>query len=422
MKHSNCSAERTDEQAIAVARYQHWADLATTATRLLDPPANYSIVFADRDWNRDDADEYLSQCLAAHLEVEFPSVSWPREFDGWKRADTKYREIFRLVSRRRTFIGTCPICEGWQETEDPPPAQLKTLDTVEHFLQSRASTIAEESLVSYRHTLMIFAKHCPQLPTKPEDLETYFARFKERRSAASAYSPIKQLYEFANQRFGFPNTMELIKRARYKEKEPYSFTLDEARAVVNACRNNRELGLIHLYLGHAFRLEEGCRTNIGDILDGQMVVRGKERQEFMPLLPETKEILLRLANGRSSEEPIFTGRKGRRLSHKMTYNVVKAILDRAGVTEGKEGQRIATHTLRKSFATLATHAGCNDRIVKRLLRHKTADITSLYVSMPMDVLRDNLERYSPIRLLNGQSKEELHKIFSCSKLPPFSIG
>ena len=167
MKHSNCSAERTDEQAIAVARYQHWADLATTATRLLDPPANYSIVFADRDWNRDDADEYLSQCLAAHLEVEFPSVSWPREFDGWKRADTKYREIFRLVSRRRTFIGTCPICEGWQETEDPPPAQLKTLDTVEHFLQSRASTIAEESLVSYRHTLMIFAKHCPQLPTKP---------------------------------------------------------------------------------------------------------------------------------------------------------------------------------------------------------------------------------------------------------------
>jgi integrase len=151
-----------------------------------------------------------------------------------------------------------------------------------------------------------------------------------------------------------------------------------------------------------------------------MVVRGKERQEFIPLLPETKEILLRLANGRSSKEPIFTGRKGRRLSHKMTYNVVKAILDRVGVTEGKEGQRIATHTLRKTFATLATHAGCNDRVVKRLLRHKTADVTSLYISMPMDALRGNLEQYSPIRLLNGQSKEELHKILSCSIVyPPF---
>ena len=295
----------------------------------------------------------------------------------------------------------------------PDTTAIDTQNVVQAFLDSRDGTIADESLTSYRHTLSVFAKHCPMLPTMPEELQRYFTRFKERRSAASAYSPIKQLYEFASEKFGLRNPMKTVKRARYKEKEPYSLTLDETRAVVNACRNDRELGLIHLYLGHGLRLEEGCRANIGDILDGQMVVRGKERQEFLPLLPETKGILLRLANGRSSEEPIFTGRKGR-LSHKMTYNVVKAILVRAGVTEGKEEQRIATHTLRKTFATLVTHAGCNDRVVKKLLRHKTTDVTSLYIAMPMDFLRDNLERYSPIRLLNDQSKEELHKIFSCS--------
>ena len=408
MNRVDCS---TDEQAMGSALYQHWSDLSATAAKL--PPVDH--FRTSLDWpTREDADPYLAQCLAAHLESEFPECCWPHDWEAWTRADVKLIDILRVVSRRRTFVGTCAVCASWSGGSDVPAAALQSRDAVEPFLQLRTGTIAKESLVSYRHTLMIFTKHCPQLPTKPEELESYFARFKERRSAAAAYSPIKQLYEFANQRFKFPNTMELIKRTRYKEKEPYSFTLDEARAVVNACRNDRELGQIHLYLGHALRLEEGCRTNIGDILDGQMVVRGKERQEFIPLLPETKEILLRLANGRSSKEPIFTGHKGRRLSHKMTYNVVKAILDRAGVTEGKEGQRIATHTLRKSFATLATHAGCNDRIVKRLLRHKTADITSLYVSMPMDDLRRNLERYSPIRLLNGQSKEELHKIFSCS--------
>jgi integrase len=414
VKHSNCSTEKPNEQAIAVARYQHWADLAATAAKLLELPVDHSRVFIDRDWTLVDADPYLSQCLAVHLEAEFPSVSWPRDFDALTRADIKFREILRLVARRRTFLGTCAVCASWSGESDVPAAALQSRDAVEPFLQSRTGTIAKESLVSYRHTLMIFTKHCPQLPTKPEELESYFARFKERRSAAAAYSPIKQLYEFANQRFGFPNTMKLIKRARFKEKEPYSFTLDEAKAVLEACRNDRELGLIHLYLGHGFRLEEACRVNIGDILDGQINVRGKERYEYLPLLPETREILLRLANGRSSKEPLFTSHKGRRLCHKETYNVVKAILRCAGVTEGKDGQRIATHTLRKTFAILATHAGCNDRIVKRLLRHKTADITSLYISMPMDALRDNLERYSPIRLLNGQSKEELHKIFNCS--------
>ena len=291
----------------------------------------------------------------------------------------------------------------------PNTSCIATAEIVQKFLLSRRGTIADESLTSYRHTLSIFAKYCPTLPLTPEELEDYFARFKERRSAASAYSPIKQLYEFCNARYDVPNAIKSVRRARYKEKDPYSFTLEEARAVLSACRSDRELGLVHLYLGHAFRLDEACRVNVGDILDGQINVRGKERYEYLPLLSETREILLRLANGRKPTEPLFTSHKGRRLCHKETYNIVKAILGRAGVLEGKDGQRIATHTLRKTFATLATHAGCNDRIVKRLLRHKTADITALYVSMPMDDLRLNLERYSPIRLLNGQSQTELHK-------------
>jgi len=307
---------------------------------------------------------------------------------------------------------------GQVRTEQPA---IPTVEIVNAFLVSKQGKVAEGSLTSYRHTLNAFASHCPVLPTQPEQLDRYFARFKERRSAASAYAPIKLLYRFAHERYGLPNTIAAVERPTFKDKEPYALTLEESRAVLSACRNNRELGLVHLYLGHALRLDEACRINIGDILDTQLMVRGKERNEYMPLLPETKEILLRLANGRGPQEPLFTSYKGRRLSHKETYNVVKAILSRAGVT--KDGYRIATHTLRKTFASLATQAGCNDRIVKRLLRHKTKDITALYVSMPMDTLRANLERYSPIRLLNGrnsQSEAELHKIFSFVQFEPTS--
>jgi integrase len=82
---------------------------------------------------------------------------------------------------------------------------------------------------------------------------------------------------------------------------------------------------------------------------------------------------------------------------KETYNVVKAILRRSGVLEGKaEDLRIATHTLRKTFSTLALHAGCDGRIADRLLRHRKGDVGSLYFAMPMDALRRNLERCSQL--------------------------
>lgn len=414
---------------VLLAHWQHWVDESRTAEQIHHLLRHYGPLQTTVPQHPDPGgvtgptpafpyayDPYLARCLLSHLRFEFPDIPWPEDWPQLRQEDITDQLLDKLevAAWRRTFVGVCDICRQWQETPAGPPAALETSDVVEHFLDSRRGSIDEKSLTSYRHTLGAFAKHCPQLPSRPEELEAYFGRFRERRSAASAYSPIKQLYEFASERLGFPNPMKQVKRPRYKEKEPYSLTLDEARAVVDACHNERELGLIHLYLGHGFRLDEACRVNVGDVLDGQIMVRGKERTEYLPLLPETRDILLRLANGSSPQEAIFTSWRGRRLCHKETYNVVKAILKRAGVTEGKDGQRIATHTLRKTFATLATHAGCNDRIVKRLLRHKTADITSLYVSMPMETLRANLEHYSPIRLLNGQSKDELHKIFNCS--------
>ncbi len=126
----------------------------------------------------------------------------------------------------------------------------------------------------------------------------------------------------------------------------------------------------------------------------------------MPLLSETREVLLKVANGREAREPLFLSQMGRRLSNKMAYVIVKAILNRAGVIEGKSPDlRIATHTLRKTFASLATAAGCDRTTVARLLRHRKRDVTDLYISMPIDILRGKLERYSPIKLLNSSSQK-----------------
>jgi len=90
----------------------------------------------------------------------------------------------------------------------------------------------------------------------------------------------------------------------------------------------------------------------------------------------------------------------------MAHVIGKTILNRAGVTDGKSPDlRIATHTLRKTFASLVTAAGCDRTTVARLLRHRKRDVTDLYISMPIDILRGKLERYSPIRLLNDSNQK-----------------
>ena len=408
-----------------LVRYRHFVELGDTSQGVClslqagpPPAATGGVQGPIAPW----FDPYLGSNLLMHLRQGFPDIQWPRdwaELEG-KAPSPEILEILRLVSKQRAFAGWCWICKEWQSEADEsvefqqlPP--VNTAAMVAEFLKSRQGA-PTGTLTSYRYTLGVFARYCPTLPREPEELEAYFARFKERQSAASAYAVIKLLYDFAEKRYHVANPMKLTQRPSPKEKEPYSFTLSEAKAVLEACQDDRDLGLIHLYLGHGWRLDEACRLKIGDFQDGQIMVRGKKRTEFMPLLPETREILLRLANSRNGGEPVFLSKRGKQLSHKQTYNVVKVLLKRAGVLEGKASDlRIATHSLRKTFATQIYHAGCDGRVVERLLSHKKRDVTALYIAMPMDSLQQYLERYSPIRLVNnGHSEGELHKIFSCS--------
>ncbi|GAH53388.1 unnamed protein product, partial [marine sediment metagenome] len=183
--------------------------------------------------------------------------------------------------------------------------------------------------------------------------------------------------------------------------------------------DDRITGLVHLGVGHGYRCEELCRSNVGDIGDdGRIYVRGKKGREFFPLLPETREVLLRVAGGRKADEPLFLSQMGRRLSDRQCYNIIKELFRATGVLDGKpKDYRIATHALRKTFSSLALDAGCDSKIVDRLLRHRTRTTADLYLSIPFELLRRNLEHYSPLRLVN-QTQNKLPKTEYFQQLEP----
>lgn len=338
---------------------------------------------------------YKPEFSPSELQEEAAIEACEAEVEAWGRLASRARER-RLLSRK-----------------------VSTREVVDGFLKSKASAVSKKSLESYRLTLNSLVAHYPVLPSTPEEIEQYFVRTSKRtgrevskRTAHGEHIVLGMLYKFANERHGFPNVMEKVQRPVFREKEVYAFTREEAKAVLDeAAKKEMHLALFHLYLGHGWRLSEAVRANVGDISNGDILVRGKKREEYMPLLPETKELLVKLANKRKPDQPVFLSQWRRRLSHKQAYNIVKGIEARAGVMEGKPAdQGIATHTLRKTFATLMMDAGCEERIYQRLLRHEKRDSTSRYLDMSNDRLRQALERYSPLRLLNGNQPQTTAKL------------
>lgn len=285
--------------------------------------------------------------------------------------------------------------------------QAKTVNTtevIEACLQ--AFSLSPGTMRSYRGTWATFAKYHPILPTEPQPIEAYLKRYSNRRTAADVYTKLCILYKFATERYGVANVMERIRRPRFKQIERRSLKLQEVKVVVDACDNDFVLALIHLWLGHGLRREEALRLNIGDIGEDEMFVSGKTKDEPMPILPETRELLLRLANGRSGNQPVFMSQFKQRLSVRMAHIIAKKTLERAGIT----GKGIAAHILRHTFSTLAQEAGMDFPVCQRLMRHSKRTMTEHYTHFSPSYLKQQLEKYSPIRLIDENNEAKLHNI------------
>ncbi len=195
-----------------------------------------------------------------------------------------------------------------------------------------------------------------------------------------------------------------VQKPRVKPKEPDCLTRNQAKMVLDAIETDRERGLVYLYLGQALRLSEALRLDIRDVGEDLLRIKGKERDENMSLLPEVRDALLKLAGNRSINEPVFVGQQGR-LGRDMAAENIKTLFKRAGVNGVQQSPKI----FRSTFASMAHAAGCDFYLIKRLLRHSRGwDVTDRhYIHLSIDKLRETLERYSPLRLLNENSDKLL---------------
>ena len=282
-------------------------------------------------------------------------------------------------------------------------SQIQTKQAIDAFLASKQGAVSSKfTLDNYRCVLRKFERQFPVLPQAPEQIEQFLGTYEQRSSARTAYAYLRVFYKFCSKRMGAWDVVQDVQRPKSKPKEPDSLSFDQAKALVGAIQTDEERALVYVYLGQGLRLREALGLNIEDVQEDRLRVRGKTASQFIPLLSEVREALLRLCRNRQPNEPVFISSReksrGKPISTSYSESLIAKIFERAGIS----GIKASPHTLRHTFATLLTRAGCDTASCKRLLRHRDFDITSHYIHLTSDDLTNKLVQFSPLGIIFGK--------------------
>ena len=142
----------------------------------------------------------------------------------------------------------------------------------------------------------------------------------------------------------------------------------------------------------------GLRIDQVDLESWLIRVRGKgDKERFVPFGEEARAAIIAYLSGSrraprqaGGNDHLFPGARGGHLTRQRAWQVVKAHLRGAGVT-----QAVSPHTLRHSFATHLLDNGADLRAVQLLLGHADISTTQIYTHLSRERLRKVHSRHHP---------------------------
>ena len=198
------------------------------------------------------------------------------------------------------------------------------------------------------------------------------------------------------------NPARHLRAPRTPRRLPVHLTQEEVRSLLDrGDMSVRDRSILELFYGAGLRLSELVGLNLDDVdFRGEVVlVRGKGARERLAPTGATAMRALRRYLGSEERalpampvtpEPIFTGRRGNRISRRTVQRVVTEWL-----REVSAHTRLSPHTLRHSFATHLLERGADLRAVQELLGHRALTSTEVYTHLTIERLRRTYDRSHP---------------------------
>ena len=384
-------------------------------------PSEDTITVDPESSDRDDptalepVDGVLAANLLMHLAGEFPEM---RVIGDWREVtkenvDKGIVDTLGIVARRRAFLGNCDICKALaaedDETNPEVRPRIRTQDVIDSLLSHRRhKRVRDSSSGTYTKHYARLEREFPYLPEDLSLILAYLGQFdgETGRTKRNQQDLLNMLYKHVVRFFGMArNPLEALERPQVTKKPISALSVDQVLALNETPQTAAERVVLDLLLGHGWRQVEVRRVLVADvsgIRDGMIWCRGKEREEWAPVLPEAEERLKSLAEGRDPAERAILSRRVRAgriepLGENGMRQMVGRLYSRAGI-DGMMG-----HDLRRTFATLVAAASGDEILAMRLLRDRVPGQNDRYVRFSTGQLKQALGRYSPLRLV--QEKE-----------------
>jgi len=275
-------------------------------------------------------------------------------------------------------------------------------------MDMRLRRFSPKTITCYLACIKGVAKHFRKSPAElgDEEIRAYLHYLMEERKVSQ--SVLVQTYSAL--KFFFENTLQKqwnairIPRCKQRRKLPGVLTREEVESILSATKNLKHRAILMTIYAAGLRIGEVTRLKVSDIESGRMMIRvneGKGLKDRYTLLGERNlEMLRRYWKAYRPLEWLFPGRNASEpVSISAIQRVFKTSLAKAGIKK-----KASVHTLRHCFATHLLESGTDLYYIQRLLGHKSAGTTSVYlhitgkdigkIKSPLDFWVENQEPVS----------------------------
>ena len=196
----------------------------------------------------------------------------------------------------------------------------------------------------------------------------------------------------------------LLDTPRITKKLPDTLNVEEVNAIIDAIDSStaegmRNKALLEVLYGCGLRVTELITLKISNLYveNEYLKVLGKGNKEriipigssalkFLKIYLE--EVRVHTNVKKNNEDYIFLNRLGTGLSRISVFNIVKELVEKAGIKK-----TVSPHTFRHSFATHLIEGGADLRAVQEMLGHSSIITTEIYTHINRDYLKSIVSEF-----------------------------
>ncbi len=147
-------------------------------------------------------------------------------------------------------------------------------------------------------------------------------------------------------------------------------------------RSMRDYTIWVLGLNSGLRVSDIIGLNISDTLDKthiRIIEKKTQKRKSFYINDKLKRVLKAYTKNRHPEEPLFLGKRGKRIDRSQVYRVIKRACSDCGLKI-----QASTHTMRKTFGYHHYQKYKDAIILQKIFNHSSQRITLMYIGVEQD--------------------------------------